>query len=66
MNSYAVPLLLAVILAVAVSTSIRADIQVVPVEVINTPAKFAEFTVDIKKNHDRRIVTISYSSQREQ
>ena len=70
MKSYAVPLmarvLTALVLVVAVSASIRADIRVVPVEVTNTPAKFAEFTVDIKKTHDRRIMTISYPSQREQ
>ena len=58
--------LTAFIVVVAVSASIRADIHITPVEVTNSPTKFAEFTVDIKKTHDRRIVTISYPSRREQ
>ena len=58
--------LTALVLVVAVCASVRADIHIVAVEVTNLPTKFAEFTVDIKKDHDRRIMTISYPSQREQ
>jgi hypothetical protein len=62
--SLLVPIL--VVLSFAVSSA-RADLQLTPVDAVNPPADFAKtFAISIKKQADRRTITISYKSRPEQ
>ena len=61
-------LLVPIVMALFVgASSVRADLQLVPVDAVNPPADFSKtFAISIKKSTDLRTITISYASRPEQ